>query len=87
MLLATTLAIRAATISGRVVDPSGEVLPGVSVETQNRTTITDRNGTFAIDVGPGAYDVTFRLINFTTVMKRGVVAPSTRRASPASRPA
>jgi outer membrane receptor protein involved in Fe transport len=76
VLLATTLAVRAATIGGRVVDPSGDVLPGVSVETQDHTTITDRNGTFAIDVAPGAYDVTFRLINFTTVVKRGVVAPA-----------
>ena len=54
---------------GAVEDPSGAVLPGVTVEVaspalieQTRTAVTDSNGNYRIvDLPPGNYSVTFTL--------------------------
>ena len=56
-----------AVIAGTVKDPSGAVLPGVSVEAASpvliekaRTAVTDGNGQYRIeDLRPGSYTVTF----------------------------
>ena len=69
-----------ASIVGQVVDATGAVLPGVTVEAaspalieQARTAITDGNGRFAIiDLRPGIYTVTFSLPGFRTVKREGI---------------
>ena len=56
-------------ITGVVVDPSGAVLPGVTVEATSpalieklRTAVTDTAGRYSIlDLRPGTYRVTFTL--------------------------
>ncbi len=69
----------AAVISGHVTDTNHQPLPGVTVEIGRAAVVatTDRDGSFHADLPPGSYDVAFRLINFTTVIKRGVIAPAT----------
>ena len=69
-----------ASIVGQVVDATGAVLPGVTVEAaspalieQVRTAVTDGNGRFAIiDLRPGSYRVTFALAGFRTVKREGI---------------
>jgi hypothetical protein len=69
-----------ASIVGQVVDATGAVLPGVTVEAaspalieQARTAVTDGNGRFAIiDLRPGIYTVTFSLPGFRTVKREGI---------------
>jgi hypothetical protein len=68
-------------ISGAVRDPSGGVLPGVTVEAASpvliegvRATTTDGNGQYQItDLRPGEYTVTFTLTGFKTVRREGIV--------------
>jgi hypothetical protein len=70
-----------ASIVGLVQDPSGAVLPGVSVEAaspalieQSRTVVTDGNGRYGVEnLRPGTYSVTFTLPGFTTVKREGIV--------------
>ena len=64
------------TISGRVADPQGAVVPGASViarqsETnQSRETVTDRDGRFRFPyLRLGHYDVTIRMPGFTETMR------------------
>src|SRR5688572_7584504 len=72
-------------IAGAVKDPSGAVLPGVTVETaspalieQTRTVVTDSNGNYRIvDLPPGNYSVTFTLPGFKTVRREGIVIQGT----------
>ena len=69
-----------ASITGVVQDPSGGVLPGVTVEASSpaliekvRTAVTDGNGRFQIvELRPGPYRVTFSLTGFSTVVRDGV---------------
>jgi outer membrane receptor protein involved in Fe transport len=67
-------------LTGRVVDSTDALLPGVTVEavTGGRTevAVTGLDGTYAIALPPGTYDVTFRLLNFATSVRRGVVVPA-----------
>ena len=70
------------TITGRVADETGGVLPGVSVTltpagSQTFTeTVTDGVGTYRFDNVPaGASELTFRLINFSVVRRTVTVAP------------
>ena len=71
----------AASIVGLVQDPSGAVLPGVTVEASSdaliertRTGITDGAGRYAIvSLRPGTYVVTFSLPGFKTVRRDGIV--------------
>jgi hypothetical protein len=69
-----------ASITGVVKDPSGAVLPGVTVEASSpvliekvRTAVTDDQGLYRIaDLRPGTYTVTFTLAGFQTVKREGV---------------
>ena len=64
------------TVSGRVVDQSGGVLPGVAVDlvvnSRELTTATDGVGAYRFDGVPaGDAELTFRLLNFS-VLRRSV---------------
>ena len=68
------------TLSGVVVDPSGGVLPGVTVEAKENATgvtytaVSDDQGRFAIsNIMPGTYTVKVSLLGFKTF-----VAPDIR---------
>ena len=69
-----------ATITGTVKDPSGAVLPGVTVEASSpaliervRSVVTDATGQYRIvDLRPGTYIVTFALPGFSTVRREGI---------------
>ena len=70
--------------SGVVKDPSGAVLPGVSVEASSpvliervRTAVSDEQGRYNIvDLRPGTYTVTFTLPGFSTFKRDGVELPA-----------
>src|SRR5678809_362459 len=78
--LAPALAFAQATITGVIKDPSGAVLPGVTVEASSpaliekvRTAVTDGTGQYAIqDLRPGLYSVKFSLTGFSAVQRDGV---------------
>ncbi|HJZ73534.1 MAG TPA: TonB-dependent receptor [Vicinamibacterales bacterium] len=69
--------------SGVVHDPSGAVLPGVTVEVaspvlieKTRSVVTDGAGRYTIvDLRPGTYSMTFTLTGFATVVRDGVELP------------
>ena len=71
-------------LTGLVRDPSGAVLPGVTVEATSpaliegaRTAVTDGEGVFTIvDLRPGPYVVTFTLAGFRTLRREGIVLPA-----------
>ena len=68
---APTLAQGASSVHGRVVDASGQPLPGVSVEARGRvssgTASTDAAGAYEVTgLWAGGYDVSFRLTSFAT---------------------
>src|SRR5262245_14879051 len=71
-------------ISGLVVDSSGAILPGVSVEAESpvliekvRATVTDGQGLYTLaDLRPGIYVVRFSLTGFTSVRREGVQVSS-----------
>ncbi len=75
-------------IAGAVKDPSGAVLPGVTVEAaspalieQARNVVTDSNGNYRIvDLPPGTYSVTFTLTGFKTVRREGIIIQGTFNA-------
>jgi hypothetical protein len=68
------------TIAGVVRDPSGAVMPGVTVEASSpaliekvRSATTDNQGLYRIvDLRPGVYTVTFTLVGFNTFKREGV---------------
>lgn len=67
------------TLTGRIVDASGAVLPGVSVTTRHvargveRTTISDGGGRFVVAGLPaGVYDVRAELSGFQSIVQLGV---------------
>jgi TonB-dependent receptor-like protein/carboxypeptidase family protein len=68
----------AGTIAGRVVDSTSGVLPGVTIEAAATgggpaaVAVTGGDGGYTLSVAPGRYDVTFRLINFATTVRRAV---------------
>jgi len=70
-------------IAGLVKDPTGAVLPGVSVEVASpsliegtRSAITDGTGQYRIvDLRPGEYTVTFTLTGFKQVRREGIILP------------
>src|ERR1700676_1021423 len=75
-----TAAFAQAVIAGTVKDPSGAVLPGVSVEAASpaliekvRTAFTDGTGQYRVeDLRPGIYTVTFTLQGFNTLKREGI---------------
>ena len=79
-VLLPTLAFAQASITGTAKDPSGAVMPGVTVEAASpvliekvRTTVTDASGRYQlVDLRPGTYVVTFTLSGFNTVKREGV---------------
>lgn len=72
-------------ISGSVKDPSGAVLPGVTVEASSpaliektRSAVTSSSGQYRIvDLPPGTYSVSFTLTGFKKVQREGVVIQGT----------
>jgi hypothetical protein len=72
-------------IAGAVKDPSGAVLPGVTVEASSpaliektRTVVTDAAGQYRIvDLPPGTYAVTFTLTGFKTVRREDIIIQGT----------
>ncbi|HEX8030457.1 MAG TPA: TonB-dependent receptor, partial [Vicinamibacterales bacterium] len=85
-LLVSTLAARAqGSIAGSIKDPSGAVLPGVTVEAaspalieKTRSAVTDSAGNYRIvDLPPGTYSVSFTLTGFKTARREGVVIQGT----------
>ena len=68
------------TIAGVVKDPSGAVLPGVTVEAESpalieksRTVVTDGEGRYRVtDLRPGVYAVSFTLAGFKAVRREGI---------------
>ena len=68
------------TVAGAAKDPSGAVLPGVTVEVSSpaliertRSTTTDSTGLYRIiNLPPGVYEVTFTLPGFNTVKREQV---------------
>src|SRR5215207_1232269 len=75
-----TLAFAQASITGIAKDPSGAVMPGVTVEAASpvliekmRAAVTDAGGRYQlVDLRPGTYVVTFTLSGFNTVKREGV---------------
>lgn len=74
---ATVAAARPGVIRGRVVDPDGEPLPGVTVEARSpalagpRQTTTAGDGSFGLlGLMPGVYHLTARLEGFQTVERQ-----------------
>ncbi len=69
-----------ATIAGVVRDPSGGVLPGVTIEAASpaliekvRSTVTDDRGQYRLpELRPGLYTVTFSLAGFSTLKRDGL---------------
>ncbi len=79
-LFPTAARAQTGVLAGVVKDPSGAVLPGVTVEASSpaliqrvRTVVTDGEGQFKIvDLRPGAYTVTFTLVGFSTMKRDGI---------------
>jgi len=77
-------ALAQSTIAGVVKDPSGAVMPGVTVEAASpaliervRSVATDDRGAYQIvDLRPGLYTITFTLQGFATVKRQGLELPS-----------
>ena len=80
VILVPRIALAQASISGTVKDPSGAVLPGVTVEAasdvlieKTRSSTTDAAGIYRIvDLRPGTYTLTFTLPGFSTVKREGI---------------
>src|SRR5918995_2464785 len=84
-----TAALAQAVIAGTVRDPSGAVLPGVTVEATSpaliekvRSAVTDGTGQYRIvDLRPGVYSLTATLPGFSTVKRDGVQLTGTFTAT------
>src|SRR5258708_2852429 len=80
VLLLPATVFAQASLTGTVRDPSGAVLPGVTVEPasgalmeKSRTAVTDGTGQYRItDLRTGTYSMSFTLPGFTTVKREGV---------------
>jgi hypothetical protein len=75
------------TISGRVVDSSGGVLPGATIiakhlsTSRESSTVTNSEGAFTLpSMPPGAYEVSVALEGFKTTVVKGVVITATQGA-------
>jgi hypothetical protein len=83
LLLIPSMASAQAQITGTVVDTSGAVLPGVTVEASStaliegvRNVVTDAAGQYRlVDLRPGVYSVAFTLPGFSTFRREGVELP------------
>jgi hypothetical protein len=78
----SAVSAQTASVAGTVRDETGGVLPGVSVELrgnlgQPATAVTTAQGDYRFEpVAPGAYQISFVLINFATVRRGVTVATS-----------
>jgi hypothetical protein len=80
ILLSPAAAEAQSVIAGVVKDPTGAVMPGVTVEASSpaliegvRAVATDAEGAYrVVDLRPGLYTVTFTLPGFTTVTRQGI---------------
>ena len=80
VLLLPAAAFAQAAITGVVRDPSGAVLPGVTVEAASpdliekvRSVVSDDTGQYRIvDLRPGTYSVTFSLTGFSAFKREGI---------------
>src|SRR3954462_8950147 len=80
LVLFPAAAYAQASIAGVVKDPSGAVLPGVTVEAASpaliervRSVVTDGTGQYkVIDLRPGTYSVTFTLPGFSALKREGI---------------
>ncbi len=80
VLLSTGAAAQTGSIAGSVLDETGGVLPGVTVDAASpaliegsRTTFTDGSGLYAIEgLRPGTYTITFTLPGFNTFVREGI---------------
>ena len=77
--IAASSAAQDGVITGRVIDPSGAVLPGVSLSLTSpsvmgvRTAITDDQGGYRFGLlPPGVYTLKFELQGFNSVIREGV---------------
>ena len=66
------------TVAGTVIDETGGVLPGVTVDlhagASEITVVTEGNGEYRIEnVPPGPAEITFKLINFTALRRSVIV--------------
>ncbi len=83
LVVAPSLASAQAQITGTVVDTSGAVLPGVTVEASSpaliertRAVVTDAAGQYRlVDLRPGVYVVTFTVQGFSTHKREGIELP------------
>jgi carboxypeptidase family protein/TonB-dependent receptor-like protein len=84
LLAFPALAHAQSAIAGTVKDPSGAVLPGVTVEAMSpvliekvRTVTTNEQGQFTIvDLRPGTYSVRFTLSGFNMFVREGLELPT-----------
>jgi hypothetical protein len=83
-LLSLPAAARAqSAFSGVIRDPSGAVLPGVTIEASSpvliervRSVVTDGEGRYTIvDLRPGTYKLTFSLAGFATIVRENLELP------------
>ena len=80
LVVAPSLASAQAQITGTVVDTSGAVLPGVTVEASSaaliertRASVTDAAGQYRlVALRPGVYVVTFTVQGFSTHKREGI---------------
>jgi hypothetical protein len=74
-----TVSATTGAINGKITDPSGAVLPGVTVTISSpsmqgtRTDVTGADGTYRFSaIPPGDYKVTYELTGFDTVVREGL---------------
>jgi hypothetical protein len=89
VVLAPAIASAQSSFAGVVRDPSGAVLPGVTVEAASpaliekvRSVVTDGTGQYRIEnLRPGTYTVTFTLPGFAIVRREGIELAGTFTAT------
>jgi iron complex outermembrane receptor protein len=85
--LFTAPAFAQGTVTGKVVDSAGGVLPGATVTLTDqktgamKTATTGADGTFSVDIAPGVYTVTVDLLGFRKGVTRDVTVSGTAAAT------
>ena len=73
VLAATSLAAQQGTITGRVTDESGAVVPGAQIDIVGvRSVVAGAQGEFRVSLNPGSYDLIVSSINARDTQVRGV---------------